>query len=76
MPPAFDELMRTQALLALEVVDSTLIGDSLAVLYRERVVDDWVRVVLKRTALDEFTIFSEGGDAVLEKVPYGLDEDG
>eukprot|EP00965_Chrysotila_dentata_P087106 2875872-Pleurochrysis_carterae.AAC.1 len=67
MPPAFDELMRTQGPLTLEVVENTAVGDSLAVLFRERVVDDWARVVLKRTAVDEFTIFCEGGEAALDK---------
>eukprot|EP00965_Chrysotila_dentata_P155728 5146565-Pleurochrysis_carterae.AAC.1 len=58
------------------MIGTTEIGVCLAMLYRERVVDDWVKVVLKRTASNEYTIFSEDGGTVIDKVPYGLDDDG
>eukprot|EP00965_Chrysotila_dentata_P184806 6101264-Pleurochrysis_carterae.AAC.1 len=67
MPPSYDEIVRTQEPLTLEVIENTRVDDYLAMLYRERVVDDWTQVVLMRTATDEFTIFCGEGDKIMDK---------
>eukprot|EP00965_Chrysotila_dentata_P133560 4417169-Pleurochrysis_carterae.AAC.1 len=75
MPPAFDDLSASQETISLEKLEAMTVGSFVALLFREKVTDEWQRVVLERTSKDDFAIYNEAGTDQLDTVPFGLDED-